>query len=133
MKSETIYFVSDLINVQSPQDNPGECLARFLGLFFQADEFPEKNVVQKDGTWRVNLMQHPQYVWIGCTGERGAEFTREYFDEEEQGITWSCFLEMEEPIRGRSKETLDLFTGLLTRLKDKLYQNQDVNIVKEKC
>ncbi|WLQ16420.1 hypothetical protein O5O45_10865 [Hahella aquimaris] len=132
MKSETIYFVSDLINVQSPQDDLGEYLARFLGPLFQTDEFPGKNVAQKDDAWRVNLMLHPQYVWIGCTGERGAEFSKEYFNEEEQGITWSCFLEMEEPIGGRSKETLEIFTGLLKRLKDKLYQNQDINIVKVK-
>jgi hypothetical protein len=140
MKSETIYFVSNEFQIvpgEEKETNPGvfgKQLAFWLKNIFVKKGYSELVILPEDWGWCLILERKPNLLWVGCSGHVGLEFSTEYFEENEKGITWSCFVVMEAPflkkLLGKANYA-DTLINIKKILIDALDTNQDICIVKE--
>ena len=140
MKSETLYFVSELFTVEPGEEdetNPGifgKQLAHWVKNRFEENGYSEIEIVPEDWGWCVILQRKPNLIWVGCSGQKGVEFSTDYFEEGEEGITWNCFLVMEAPFIKKflgSGNSTEAFVRIREYLVDQLSVNQDICFVKE--
>ena len=143
MKSETIHFVTDLFQVEPGEEeetNPGifgKQLAYWVKKRFEENGYSDIEIVPEDWGWCVILQRKPNLIWVGCSGQKGVEFSTEYFEESEEGeegITWNCFLVMEAPFFKKflgNKNSTETFVKIREFLVGQLSINQDICFVKE--
>ena len=140
MKSETIHFVTDLFQVEPGEEeetNPGisgKQLAYWVKKRFEENGYSDIEIVPEDWGWCVILQRKPNLIWVGCSGQKGVEFSTEYFEEGEEGITWNCFLVMEAPFFKKflgNKNSTETFVKIREFLVGQLSINQDICFVKE--
>ena len=94
----------------------------------------EIEIVPEDWGWCVILQRKPNLIWVGCSGQKGVEFSTDYFEEGEEGITWNCFMVMEAPFIKKflgSGNSTEAFVRIREYLVDQLSVNQDICFVKE--
>ena len=133
MKSETIYFVSDEFVVREGEPVPGEALAHELKKVLNTEGFSTSEAKVIDGLWRFTLVDLKD-VWVGCKGYIDLSMSEEYFEEGEEGVTWSCFVASEESISVNSlfeNGNAEMFSKVIKVLKRYIYANQEICIVRE--
>jgi len=134
MKSETTYFVTDLIDTNDVENEYHSLLARWLSGTLKSLGFKETSLQVKESECRLVLQSLPYLMWIGCRGEFDTEMGKDYFEEPEKGVTWSYYFASEAPVKRKLlglSEEVKLFRDISKSLKHSIYTNQDICIIKE--
>jgi len=106
----------------------GQSLAQFIKQFLVGDGYQIESLMQSNEYWILNVNKGSERFAVCCKGEYGLERTKEYFEKDELGITWSYFLRVDD-MNLDERDTVKMTNKYNEILYELLSINQDVCFV----